>query len=819
MAVPYHASGNHSPQTAYGSALALTQPRSLVPVAQQGAYAMASFPGISPVFDPHAFLPPMRPGEFDVQPLICIADLVGYIRKRWLTGLLSGIFLGMLAFAYLGTGKKIYQAEADLLLRLQGDNPLALPGLSGSLLSDLSAPMLMNNHRSGMTSRRFFEYVADHYPDDTVKILVTREQESLGRKDQLLKLLGRYKPRQFESMREAFIEYLAKNIAVEPIKESHILRVQIRDLDPGFAASLANRCVELYIAYVGEQDSESNTGTSVFLEGKSKEQLELLRTAEQKLAEYRKEQGIFEDTETKDVSSERVRQMNTALTDSNLKLTRARSELETVRAAQAAGHSLIDVKLIADNPTVAENRKQLEAKLAQRAPLSAMLGRRHPTMLALNSEVASLQSSLDAAAKSVVFIIEEEVKTQQRQIEELQRQLATAQGSAVDANGKNVQLTRLREDVRRERELYETIEQRRSAAALTGQFRDSGMFRLADRAMPPENPVKPNVPIAAAASLMFFCLSFIGLPIGIGLFNDHVRKILRPPVRKPQTAEEEIAMRQAPYAYTQAPQLQTVPLQALPATTPFSVAPQRVSPQPAPHVPAQPQPTPSIKPALGEPAVIARLPYVHSSSPESMLTQLLKPEPIGASSALHQLTGILERQAVARGVSGGIILITSAEPGEGKTLVAAALAAAFCHQNRSVFMMECNPSSPTLHEWFPRSRGEGAWAHDLEGLRYSHTNLFLLPGRDLPAHATNELLDGYRAWIDRARAKVDWIILDASPLLKSFANVAPLAPLATDVIVVSNPALTTPAKLRAGIALIQPMMSSRALRGMVINGA
>ena len=73
-------------------------------------------------------------------------------------------------------------------------------------------------------------------------------------------------------------------------------------------------------------------------------------------------------------------------------------------------------------------------------------------------------------------------------------------------------------------------------------------------------------------------------------------------------------------------------------------------------------------------------------------------------------------------------------------------------------------------------------------------------------------------WIDRARAKVDWIILDASPLLKSFANVAPLAPLATDVIVVSNPVLTTPAKLRAGIALLQPMMSSRALRGLVING-
>jgi Mrp family chromosome partitioning ATPase len=256
------------------------------------------------------------------------------------------------------------------------------------------------------------------------------------------------------------------------------------------------------------------------------------------------------------------------------------------------------------------------------------------------------------------------------------------------------------------------------------------------------------------------------------------------------------------------------------ASQPLRQAP---APQPSPFTaapPPQPQPATNslIRPAEKDLTTIARLPYVHANSPESILSQLLKPEPIGASSALHHLTGTLERQAASRGSNGGVILITSAEPREGKTLVSSTLAAALCHQGRSVFMMECNPSSPTLHEWFPRTRGFEAWASDLEALRYSHTNLFLLPGRDLPAHATNELLDGYRTWIERARSQVDWIILDASPLLKAFANVAPLAPLATDVLIVSNPALTAPAKIRAGIALLQPMMSSSALRGMVLNG-
>lgn len=228
---------------------------------------------------------------------------------------------------------------------------------------------------------------------------------------------------------------------------------------------------------------------------------------------------------------------------------------------------------------------------------------------------------------------------------------------------------------------------------------------------------------------------------------------------------------------------------------------------------------PAIKPADGETTILARLPYVHGNTPEAMLSELLKPEPIGASSALHQLTSTLEKQAINRGTTAGVVLITSAGSGEGKTLVSAALAAAFCHQGRRVFMMECNPSSPTLHQWFPRAvQGYGAYANNLEALRYGHSNLFLLPGCDLPAHATNELLDGYRSWIERAKTEVDWIILDASPLLKSFANVAPLAPLATDVLIVNNPSVTSPAQLRAGLALLQPMMSSSALRGMVVNG-
>lgn len=818
MAIPYSLQpAPAAQQPGFGAMLALAPTRGgLVPMAP--SMTMPAQPGVSPVFDPRAFLPPINPRDFEVQSFISVADVFGYIRKRWLSGAILGLLLAAFTFYYLGMGVKIYEAESQLLLRLQDGNPFNFEAMASRGVTELSAPQLINNHRTELLSRRFLNHFYDHFDAERRDAFLKRESGSLSRKDQLLKLVGLYKPGKPGDPRETFIDLMAANVRVEPLKESHVLRVQVRDREPHLAADFANRYVEEYIHYVAEQESKLSADASTYLEKKSEELQKRLRESEQKLAEYRKTQGLMEDTDSKDISSDKVRQLNVAITEADLKLTKAKSDLDNVVAAQKAGRDLTELRLFADNPDVAHLRKQLDAKLAERAPLEATCGRKHPTMIGLAKEIDTLKTALDRSVAAVVSMVQAEVESQQRQITDYRHQLEEARGVALDMNGKNVQQSLLRDQVRMDRDLYEKIEMRRSQAALTGQFRDSGLLRVADVAMVPEKPVKPSKPMAAVAAAMLFGLCFIGLPVSRGIFDDHVKPLFGPKAATPPMAD---SMQHAAYtgSFVNAPSRATPPSPFAIAAPPASALqiPDRAAapPMAAPQTRQMPQ----IKPASGGTTVLARLPYVHSSAPEVMLSELLKPEPIGASSALHHLTATLEMQAMHRGSTAGIVLITSAGSGEGKTLVSSALAAAFCHQGRRVFMMECNPSSPTLHQWFPRaSQGHGAYAHHLEALRYGYSNLYLLPGCDLPAHATNELLDGYRSWIERAKTEVDWIILDASPLLKSFANVAPLAPLATDVLIVNNPSVTTPAQLRAAVALLQPMMSSSALRGMVVNG-
>jgi uncharacterized protein involved in exopolysaccharide biosynthesis/Mrp family chromosome partitioning ATPase len=764
------------------------------------------------------------------ESIISLRDIIGYLRDRGWLGFLAALPFAALTFWVLGMGAKVYEAEAKLRLRLQDTNVFNFSEMGRTGVTELSAPMLVNNHLTEIKSRKFVDYFFDRFPADKRDAVVDSARNSLGRKDQLLKMLGLYQPGIPAPAREVFATSLASAIRVEPQKESHILRIQVRHLDPAMAAEIANGYVNEYVRFYGEQEAAQTHSERDYLHKKAEELRLRLQESEAKLAEYRKSESLMQDSEVKDVEGERVRLLTNAISDADMRLVKARGDLKILRDAQQAGRDLLEVRIVADNPDVAFARKELDAKISDRKALEPLCGPRHPLMLALAAEIETRRATLDRAIGAVVAMTEAEVANQERQAGDYQKQLEAARGKALDQSGKNIQQNLLRDQVAMDREMFQKIMLRLNQADLTGQFKESNALSLSDIATPPEKPVKPNKPLAAVASLMIFGFVFLGLPVGLGLFDDHVLKTMRqggspsphiPPAhtvaaRFPSTPLQAPLLPAGPPLYAPEVLAASLPMPAPPPPVPqYQTSPFTAQPPPAP--PPVPMAPPHMPLAVAASApVLARLPIIAGADPETALGQLLQPEPHGAAGALQQITSTLEMKALNRSGLGGVILITSAEAGEGKTVAAAALAAAFCHQGRSVFMMECNAVAPALHRWFPHSNRHSSWAHDLESLRYGNTNLFLLPAHDLPAHATNDLLDGYRNWIDRARQQVDWIILDGAPVLRNFADTAPLAPLATDVLMVHHTRVGGQPQLRAALNLLQPMMSSSALRGLIL---
>lgn len=719
------------------------------------------------------------------EAVISLVDIIGYLRARWKMGVLIGFPLAVLAFAFLGLGAKVFEAESRLLLRIQDANVFNFNEMGKAGLTELSAPMLVNNHRAEMKSRRFVDYFYDHLTEPDRAAFIDPALKKKPAFAGIKQMLGLSPPPVAPDRKAVFATKLDLSTRVDVLKDSHVLRIQVRDNDPALAAKFANLFAESYIRYAAEEELGFSRSTSVFLEDKSKELFARLQESERRLAEYKESHGLLQDNPANDSDGEKVKLLTAALADANVKLARARRDSETIAAAKQSGQEMLDVRVIAGNADLVATRRALDTAISTRAPLVPLLGPKHPKMVALNAQIEKLQADLQRDIESVVTMVSAEEQNLGRQVADLQQQLDAARKTALAKGGTDIQHNLLRDQVALDRELYQKIMTRRSQADLTGDFKDTGALRVSDVAVPPTSALKPNKALALLAAMALFGITLVGVPVGSGLWYDHIAPSLRV----------------APVANAPEPALAQARAQAEEGTSLLPPVPAMVSA--------------SAKNRF-QPAIIASLPNLYAGSPPLMLAELLRKAPGGATSMLHGLTATLERDSSPRG-GPRIVLLTSATPGEGKSMVSSALAAAFCARGRKVFLIECNPTSPSLSQWFPQCSTGARYDASMEVLRYGGSNLFLLPATDLPSYEVSDLLDSYRGWIERALPVVDWIILDGASLMRDFADVAPLVPMASDVVFVSDATRSTDGQVKAAFSLLKPMMVNDVLRGVVLN--
>lgn len=123
---------------------------------------------------------------------------------------------------------------------------------------------------------------------------------------------------------------------------------------------------------------------------------------------------------------------------------------------------------------------------------------------------------------------------------------------------------------------------------------------------------------------------------------------------------------------------------------------------------------------------------------------------------------------------GGALLVTSANPGEGKTTTAANLAVAMAQAGKRVVLVDADLRRPSMHRLFNLSNDKGLSALFLEDaplledllLPTSVPGLFVLPAGGPPPNPA-EMLDSKRMnnLLSQLREQSDMVVLDSPPLL------------------------------------------------------
>lgn len=145
----------------------------------------------------------------------------------------------------------------------------------------------------------------------------------------------------------------------------------------------------------------------------------------------------------------------------------------------------------------------------------------------------------------------------------------------------------------------------------------------------------------------------------------------------------------------------------------------------------------------------------------------------------------------ARGTMVRSLVVTSAVPGEGKTLTAINLASTSAREGMRVLLVDCDFRRPRIHSFFDLPHGPGmsdvlcGTASAADAIRpTSVPNLSVLPaGSTEPRAAENRRSTTVAITLRQLSADFDLVILDTAPVL-AFADASLLAALADGVLVV-----------------------------------
>lgn len=769
---------------------------------------------------PVQMLPPQAAAPAQ-ESLISVQEVIDYLRLYWKRGLFVAAPLALLAFIYLGFGTPVYESESKLKINLQDSQLMAIAGQAPSGFSELSAPMIINNHRTGLKSRRFVDFLYSKLtPSERTAFL--GDTGKLGLKSRIFIALGFSGAPKATPPEELFAAKIDKAVRIEPVKDSHILRIQFRDNEGQRSAELANHYVHYYIEYVSEDALSGMKSALETLQIESADLRTKLEDKQREAAAFRRNANILGDTQNGEVNAQRAASLAKAVTEAEVDLIKASIDLNEMRRAQASGDPA-GVKGMGSDAQIIELRKQMDEINTRRSTMLEWCGRNHPKMIAFDNDLRRMNDALMSRVGELVSAAESEEARLRNQHEQLRRQLAEVRGEVFEEDPKYLENNFLSDEARAERELYNQVMDRLKRTALATKIKDTSQLTIADVAVPPDGPVSPRKSIAMLAGMMVFGLCGLAIPIGTGVWKDHLLPLLKTVRDKTAKTPAEPPTAQVPSApaYTE-PSPHAVSDVFADAATQHPQAWGGVSYQQAAQAAAPVyDPTPFTAPAapVAAPApqtqIIATIPELMAAEGPIQLGELLHPG-VSGDGAISQTAAILSRHQATR-MGPGVVLITSASTSEGKSLLASALAASLCTSGQRVFLMECNPASPSIQNWFPQAGSYSSWTNDLETLRYGASNLFLLPAHDLPSYEVADLLDGYRTWINKAQHDVDWIVLDGASLLRGFADVAQLAPLATDILFVHDETRTSGEQVRAALNLLRPLVRNESLRGMVIN--
>ena len=653
------------------------------------------------------------------------------LRKRFATIMI--VFFLVFAVILIGTLKEKPVYRAQVLLEIQKENP-DIPTIKDLYELESVSDSYLKTQYSILTSESLARRVIDQLHVDALPEFNSPKWWSFRRTvsapPKQATAIGPALPLRNRDVYQRVLERFQDRLTIEPVSRSRLVTVQFDSNNADLSARVVNTLAEDYIDQSLEARWAATQKAADWLSQQLVGVKSKLEKSEEQLQDYARHNGlVFLETDkgaSQNVANERLQQLQEELTKAEAE----RYEKEALyRLVQSGDYGslpgVVENKLIQD---LSERLAELKRELAQ---LSTKFNAEYPRVKEIQSQIDETEAALKEERQRAADKITNEYFAALRR-EGLVKEALEGQQKQVNVIAeKAVQYNILKREVETNKQLYEGLLQRLKEAGVSASLKASNI-RIVDSAEPPAKPAKPRIPLNLAVAAL--------LGLGLGISTAFLQERLDDTLKGADDVERVFGLSA---------------LALIPSVH---------------HLNGD---RPSVRNLLGRTNLLRSGQNGTASNPAARwhrIDQGQRPQPALIEAFRSLRASVLLSTADH---PPGSLLITSTQPGEGKTTIATNLAISLAQLGQRVLLVDADLRFPSLQRLFCIREGLGIVSY-LTGqqdwraaVRPSGSpGLDLLPCGPVPPNPA-ELLSSKSmgAFITSAKSEYGFVILDSSPLL------------------------------------------------------
>jgi succinoglycan biosynthesis transport protein ExoP len=320
-----------------------------------------------------------------------------------------------------------------------------------------------------------------------------------------------------------YVAAILSSLKVEPVKESRgyyketsLIDIRYSHTDPQVAAKVVNAIADTYVYSNLEKKTETNSSTGTFLQKRIAELQQQIRTDEERLVNYARNNQIISLDPNQNTVVERLAGLNRQLLD-------AENERKTAEAAFSAASApgAAEALAQADGKQVSELEGNLNDLRQKRAQLTVEATDEAPEVKEVDQQIAELTRELKDLKnrKSATLLTNLEIKYKQALGREqaLRKSFDQQRAETLTQNEAAINYRIIQQEIETNKTLLNSLLQgaKENDVVIAGKPNN---ISIVDYGLTPDTPVAPN---RTRTVFVAFFLS-VGLGIGLALFLEYL---------------------------------------------------------------------------------------------------------------------------------------------------------------------------------------------------------------------------------------------------------------------------------------------------------